>query len=146
MVLIIATSTLNGAQVALNYAAGVAPVHAFTEVEVLRVTPTSTPEIATTSVAVTKADPVACNCYALLKTQFGDKLPRMAEIKPNYKPDVGRVAIFMYGNVKHVALITEMAEDGFYVYESNYKRCKVTTDRFVKFDDPKLLGIWYWDV
>jgi hypothetical protein len=83
---------------------------------------------------------VAGNCYLFAQALLG-KLPRMAEIVPNTPyPRVKGLAIFQYKS-KHIAVITSVLEDGFWVREANYIPY-LMGKRFIKFDDPKLLGYW----
>lgn len=65
----------------------------------------------------------------------------MDEIKPNTTPAKGKVAIFYYKNVKHVALITDVEETGFIIRESNFHAGTIGT-RFVPFTDPHLTGFY----
>lgn len=82
----------------------------------------------------------ACNCFSLVKTKIKN-LPRMADIYPNSVPDVGKVAIFYYGSVKHVAYITKITGTGFWVLEANYEPCLIEK-RFVSYADRALVGYW----
>lgn len=61
---------------------------------------------------------------------------------PRSSPAVGRVAIFDYSGVYHVAYVAEIGEDGFKVYEANFSRCAKGT-RFIKWSgDNHLVGFW----
>lgn len=69
------------------------------------------------------------------------KLPLMSEITPNTTPKVGAVAIFYYGSVKHVAIITSLEEDGFTVDEANYSHC-LKGSRKIAWNDTRLRGFY----
>ncbi len=83
----------------------------------------------------------SCNCYEFVATKV--PLPHMADIVPNTTPAVGMAAVFYYhgGTVKHVAYITKITQDGFYVAESNFKHCTYDK-RFVSWSDPFLAGFF----
>lgn len=83
---------------------------------------------------------VACNCYLLVEAKIG-RLPLMADILPNTTPHVGAVAIFQYGALKHIALVTAISDDGFTVLESNIKPCLIAP-RVIRWSDPHLRGFW----
>jgi len=91
----------------------------------------------------TESQWTVCNCYSLVKSRIKG-LPHMADIIPNESPRVGAVAIFHYGSLKHVAIVTKMTQDGFFVYESNYSHCVVDT-RYVPWNSPNLDGFWGQD-
>lgn len=77
-----------------------------------------------------------CNCrsYASLFVT----LPN-GPLIPNASPAIGHLAIFDYDGTPHVAVITEVGEEGFEVKEANYRPCK-TGERVVRWDDPSLVG------
>lgn len=78
------------------------------------------------------------NCYQFAKVLVG-KLPKMAEIVPNSDyPRIGGLAIFQYKS-KHIGVITEVLEDGFWIREANYEPYKISK-RFIKWSDSKLVG------
>ena len=81
----------------------------------------------------------ACNCYQYMK--LFKKVPKMADIVPNTTPSVGSIAIFYYKGVKHIAYVTALEAEGFFVKEGNYKKCKKTT-RFISYTDPALKGFF----
>lgn len=90
---------------------------------------------------VVEVDPsttIEGNCY-LYVAQFV-KLPRMAQILPSTSPFIGAVAIFQYKD-KHLALVDLLTEEGFWVNECNYT-AGVCGRRFVKWNDPKLVGFY----
>lgn len=80
-----------------------------------------------------------CNCYSYASL-FVD-LPRMAEIQSNSTPHKGAIAIFWYGKVKHVAVVTSTEAGGFWVKEANKSPC-LTGSRFVKWGDKNLTGFY----
>jgi len=56
------------------------------------------------------------------------------------EPSVGDIAVMRYpGQLGHVALVTAVTADGFWVTESNYKKCQ-KTERFIPNDYPRLVG------
>ena len=65
----------------------------------------------------------------------------MATIEPNSTPLVGNVAIFYYKSVKHIALITRIQDDGFFITESNYK-AGVIGERFIPWNYYALHGFY----
>lgn len=78
------------------------------------------------------------NCYQFVKALIG-KLPRMSEIIPNSDyPRVGGLAIFHYKE-KHIAVVDEVLEDGFWIREANYEPYKIGK-RFIKWNDKNLIG------
>jgi hypothetical protein len=80
------------------------------------------------------------NCYQFAKVLIGN-LPKMAEILPNNPyPNVGGLAIFKY-KTKHIGVILEVKEDGFWIKEANYEPYKITK-RFIGWGDPRLQGYW----
>lgn len=81
----------------------------------------------------------AGNCVSYIKLFM--KLPKMADIVPNTTPAIGSVAIFQYGKLKHIALVTKLEETGFFIKEANYIPALVGT-RFVKWNDPRLKGFF----
>lgn len=88
---------------------------------------------------------VACNCYLLVKAKI-PLLPLMKDVLPNTTPHVGAVAIFEYTStkgayVKHIALITSIAAEGFTVLEANKQPCLIGS-RFIRWDDPRLVGFF----
>lgn len=80
-----------------------------------------------------------CNCYLYAKSVI-PSLPRMAEITPNTPPSVGSVAILQYKE-KHVAIVEKLTSDGFFLRETNYRPCEVST-RFISWDSKRLKGFY----
>lgn len=60
---------------------------------------------------------------------------------PRSKPAVGRVAIFDYNGVWHVAFVSLLEEDGFVIEEGNFHHC-ARDQRLVQWNDPYLVGFW----
>lgn len=82
---------------------------------------------------------VVCSCWATVKTKV-DKLPKMVDIIPNTSnPKPGEVAIFQYGNIKHIAYIEKVVRNKITLYEGNYKPC-VLARREVINTDHNLVG------
>ena len=50
--------------------------------------------------------------------------------------------VFKYKNNSHIAIIGKITKNGYQtISEGNYYK-GIITSRLVKFDDPKLLGVW----
>ena len=80
------------------------------------------------------------NCYAFATAMLG-KLPKMSDIISNSDyPRVNGLAILQYSN-KHIGVVLEVVEDGFWIREANYEPYKITT-RLVHWDDPHIKGYW----
>jgi len=80
------------------------------------------------------------NCYAFATAMLG-RLPKMAEIIPNSTyPRIGGLAIMQYKD-KHIGVIQEVTEEGFWIKEANYEPYKITK-RQIKWNDPHILGYW----
>ncbi len=60
---------------------------------------------------------------------------------PHSMPAVGRVAVFNYSGLWHVAYILQLSDDGFWVYEWNFHKCEKGT-RFVYWNDPSIAMFW----
>lgn len=85
---------------------------------------------------------VLCNCYKYSEVYSGIDLPPMTTIQPNTDtPMVGAFVVMMYGEVKHIAIITEVTSDYIGIKEGNYKRCQ-ETKRQIKFNYKHLLGYY----
>ena len=85
---------------------------------------------------------VLCNCYKYSEVTSSIDLPPMATIQPNTdKPLVGAFAIMMYGEVKHIAIITEVTDAYIGIKEGNYKHCQ-ETERQIKYDYKHLIGYY----
>lgn len=85
---------------------------------------------------------VACNCYSYLKTKIKN-LPKMDDIVPNSKPQIGGVAIFYYGHgTKHVSYIKDIGRGILTLQESNFQPCLISP-REVSVDNKNLVGFWY---
>ncbi len=93
---------------------------------------TSTPEV--------KVDAVACNCYLYVKTKF-PSFPITSKLKPNTVPSSGVVAIFDYDGLPHYGIIREFDGEGFWLEDSNYRRCRYMK-HYVRWDDPAITGFW----
>lgn len=91
-----------------------------------------------------KADDLFTGCSCIQTSRIlGAKVPRVKnanDIKPNtISPHRGGLVVFKYN---HIAVIQKITEEGIYVREGNYKRCRIT-ERLVKWDDPQIRGYWY---
>ena len=85
--------------------------------------------------------PTHCSCIKGLRMR-GVKIPYntdASDLEPNATPAVGRLALFDYNGLAHVALITKIEETGFWVKESNYSACR-EGKRFVKWNDKSSRG------
>ena len=82
----------------------------------------------------------ACNCFRYVKNRVGG-FQRMIDVQPNTQAHVGSVSVEYYGELKHIALVTHVDDEGVFVEEGNFDRCK-TGERFIPFDNPHLQGFW----
>ena len=75
--------------------------------------------------------------------QFVPETPRMNAVDfrvlPRTTPAVGRIVLFNYDGVWHVAYLMEITNEGFWVAEANYIECKKGY-RFVSWNDPAIEG------
>jgi hypothetical protein len=86
-----------------------------------------------------------CNCIAEVKN-LGAKVPFKDKLEPNsIVPRVGGVVIMQYGELKHLAYVTSVEEDGIHIKEANYKRCERGT-RVLEFLDKHILGFWKQEI
>ena len=60
---------------------------------------------------------------------------------PKATPAVGRIAVFNYNEVYHVALITNLGTSTFKVKEANFVKCS-KGERDVDYNDPRLIGFF----
>ena len=81
-----------------------------------------------------------CNCWLYVNNRL-PYMVRMKNFQPNSEALVGGITIEYFGDLKHVALITEVTETGIWVEESNYDSCK-TGIRFIPFTKSSLVGFW----
>lgn len=79
-----------------------------------------------------------CNCGIFARNRGLNFKPveYVEELEPNGRPMIGGGVLFTYG---HLAVITKIEEDGFWIIESNYRRCKVS-ERFIKWGDNTIKG------
>lgn len=82
-----------------------------------------------------------CNCYAFVKNRI-ENLPKMDAIVPNSEPVVGSVSVEYFKGIKHVAIVTEVTDDGVWVVETNYHHCQ-SGQRFIPFNKYSLVGFWF---
>lgn len=98
------------------------------------------PPIETEIVQKVQQLPQYCSCVAGVRV-YVSALPHMDAVwfstMPHSRPAVGRVVVFNYSNVWHVAYILSIEEEGFTVYEWNFHKCKKDT-RFISWDDPHI--------
>lgn len=64
----------------------------------------------------------------------------MGDVQPNSLPSVGSVAIFQYKE-KHLAIVEKLTSNGFYLKETNYRPCEVST-RFIPWNSERLKGFY----
>lgn len=98
-----------------------------------------TPATSTVSVVI-KEDPIACNCYAYVRSKI-PTLPLANLVKPNTTPHIGAVAIFDYDGLPHYGIISKLTDSGFYLTDSNYVHCKYLT-HFISWSDKAIVGFW----
>lgn len=83
-----------------------------------------------------------CSCIASSRA-LGAKVPKVKnakDLKPNTDfPQKGGLVKFNYN---HIAVVQKVSEEGIYIREGNYTKCKFT-NRLIKWNDPKVLGYWY---
>lgn len=83
-----------------------------------------------------------CSCVKFARTLLPE-LPIIntpADLTPNTTPHVGVAVLFDY-ELPHIAILTALEPEGFWIVESNFKMCRKTT-RFIKWADPALRGFW----
>lgn len=84
---------------------------------------------------------VYCSCVKTVRL-YGAEIPlgtNAEDLIPNATPQAGGLALFQYTNTSHVAYVIVLQEEGFWVWEGNYRECEKTA-RFVEWDDPFLVG------
>ena len=86
------------------------------------------------------------SCVSYVRT-FLPQVPHVDAkwFKPNTTIAVGRLVIFNYNGVWHVAYITALNAETFTVKEANYIPYKLDT-REVDYNDPHIVGFWAPDV
>src|SRR3990167_3421056 len=87
--------------------------------------------------------PATCSCVKTARN-LGANIPYgvdAGDLKANAHPGLGALALFRYSSGAHVAVITEIQEDGFFVKEGNFELCKLTC-RFIQWNDLNLVGFW----
>ena len=96
-----------------------------------------------------EAESVWCSCIQTARTE-GLNLPVTADakdIEPNIFGNIGITAgdgiLLSYPEIDigHIAVILELRENGYYISEGNYQRCK-KTQRVIAYDDPRIKGLW----
>ena len=84
---------------------------------------------------------MVCNCYTYAKTKIHN-LPAMKDIQPNTPyPFVGGLLIEYFNKVKHISVITKVAEEGIYVSQTNREPCKFTKE-LKKWNNKNREGYW----
>ncbi len=80
-----------------------------------------------------------CQCVRYARGRGLNVKGNAEDLIPSSMPFVGGGALFKYPQGSHLAYIESIKGSGFWVSESNYRRCKITS-RFVQFDDKYLIG------
>lgn len=86
---------------------------------------------------------IGCSCIKTAR-HFGAKIDwgvNAKDLKPNSTPEIGALALFAYEGIDHVALITKIEANGFWVKEGNFKECEIG-ERFVWWIDPFIRGFY----
>lgn len=86
----------------------------------------------------------ACSCIQTAKAE-GVNIPAKHnawDLEPNSSiPVVGQLVLMQYKHTSHVAVLREIREDGYLIYEGNYKPCEYGT-RLIPKDYYALTGFW----
>ena len=87
---------------------------------------------------------IECSCVRYTRS-LGLQIPYNTDainIKPNTRISIGVGALFLEEE-GHIAFVTKINEEGFWIDEAGYEKCK-STKRFIKFNDPynKLIGFY----
>ena len=85
---------------------------------------------------------VFCSCIVTAR-YLGLPLPKTpyaGDLEPNTElPIVGEGILLSYPSDEHVAIILAILEEGYWIGEGNFRRCKYT-ERFIPFDDNHIRG------
>ncbi len=85
-----------------------------------------------------------CSCVSYVRN-FIPTLPHMDAVwfstLPRSTIAPGRVAIFDYNGIWHVAYVTSLGDNSFTVAEGNFHKC-VSDRREIDYNDPHLVGFW----
>jgi len=94
---------------------------------------------------LTLAQDWQCSCVQGAR-RLGADIPlidaKWFQLFPSQMPVVGGIVLLQYGDVWHVARISELLEEGVRIEEYNYRKCQYTT-RIIKWDDEHLRGFWH---
>lgn len=85
-------------------------------------------------------DALACNCWKYMRS-LNPNFPTSDKIIPNINAHVGAIAVFDY---PHYGLVVTMDKDGFWIKDSNFKKCTYQT-HYMRFDNPHLIGFFNVD-
>ncbi len=95
-------------------------------------------------VPIVQEMPQYCSCVAGVRVY----VPTLAHMDavwfaslPHSTPAPGRVVVFNYSGIYHVAYILSVTEEGFTVYEWNYHHCQKDT-RFISWNDPHIASFF----
>lgn len=83
-----------------------------------------------------------CSCVKYARTLI-PALPMIRtprDLSANTSAALG-VAVLLDYNLAHIAVLTRIEGNGFFISESNFKFCQ-KTERFITFTDPALRGFW----
>lgn len=88
---------------------------------------------------------IRCSCIRSARS-FGADIPSETDainLEPNTGISLGVVVIFLTDDkeVRHVAVVTNIEEEGFWVKEGNYVKCEIT-ERYISFDDHRIIGFY----
>ncbi len=87
--------------------------------------------------------PQDCSCVKYARSHIPDLPPMRTpdDLEPNSPPFVGAAVLLDY-KLAHIAVITEIRDDGYMITEANYKPCEIT-ERFLPWDNAHLRGFYH---
>ncbi len=86
---------------------------------------------------------IYCSCIKTAR-ELGADIPigtNAWDLEPNTSRYTKGVLILLQYDSRHVAVITELADDGIHVSEGNFRKCEAT-NRVIDYDSPEIIGFW----